>query len=123
MSWQIVAPALVRPLSILKGPTIIAVLFGSVGRAPYCRNRIIRKVMGEVCRDRWEGIAAHVLQSNKGEVMPTYSHFQELKKAEHLPNPQRIGACLTCRFWDAEGSRDEALAPAEALCLQPELRN
>ncbi|MDB6111662.1 MAG: hypothetical protein JWR69_3412 [Pedosphaera sp.] len=55
--------------------------------------------------------------------MPTYSHLQELKRAEQLPNPQRIGACLTCRFWDAEGSRDEALAPTEALCLQPELRN
>jgi len=48
---------------------------------------------------------------------------KKLKKAEHLPNPQRIGACLTCRFWDAEEPRDEALAPEEALCLQPELRN
>lgn len=55
--------------------------------------------------------------------MPTYEHFQDLKKDKHLPNADKIGACLTCKFWDAEGSRDEALAPADALCLQPELKN
>lgn len=53
--------------------------------------------------------------------MPTYSHYQECKKAQNLENPNRIGACLTCRFWDAEGSRTKELAPEEALCLHPAL--
>jgi hypothetical protein len=54
--------------------------------------------------------------------MPTYKHYQDLKRAEHLENPDRIGACLTCRYWDAEGPRTGALAPTDALCLQPELK-
>jgi len=53
--------------------------------------------------------------------MPTYEHFQDLMKDKHLPNAEKIGPCLTCKFWDVDESRDEALAPAEALCLQPEL--
>ena len=54
--------------------------------------------------------------------MPTYEHFQEVVKAKQLPNADKIGPCLTCKFWDVQGPRDEALAPEEALCLNPDLK-
>lgn len=53
--------------------------------------------------------------------MATYGHYQQLKKAEHLSNPKKIGACLTCRFWKAEGERLDAHNQMVALCIQPEL--
>ncbi|HEY0455933.1 MAG TPA: hypothetical protein VGE41_06130 [Verrucomicrobiae bacterium] len=54
--------------------------------------------------------------------MPVYKHYQELKKSEHLEHPERIGACLTCQYWDAEGPRTDAQAPADALCMHPALQ-
>ena len=54
--------------------------------------------------------------------MPAYEHLQDLKKDKHLPNSEKIDVCLTCKFWDVEGSRDKALAPEEALCMHPEMK-
>ncbi len=54
--------------------------------------------------------------------MTTYPHFQELKKAEKLPKPKQVGACLTCRFWQVEQARGEKQAPLVALCEQPKLK-
>ncbi len=53
--------------------------------------------------------------------MAVYQHAQELKKAEQLLNGDKIGVCLTCRHWDVEKTRTEALVPYLALCMQPEL--
>jgi len=53
--------------------------------------------------------------------MPTYEHFQELKTATRLPKHDKVGACLTCRYWKVEEYRTEALAPRGALCVQPQL--
>ncbi len=54
--------------------------------------------------------------------MPTYKHFQEVKKAVRLPDRDKVGVCLTCRYWDVEGRRSEALTPRLALCKQPDLK-
>ena len=54
--------------------------------------------------------------------MPTYEHFQEVKKAVQLPDADHVGVCLTCRFWQVEEPRKEALTPRLALCVQEELK-
>ncbi len=54
--------------------------------------------------------------------MATYDHLQKLKKAEKLANSDKIGPCITCRFWQVEGARTDALVSLIALCVQPELK-
>lgn len=58
--------------------------------------------------------------------MPTYEHFQQVKKATRLPDHNKVGACLTCRYWQAEEPRGapqgQALVARVALCLQSELK-
>lgn len=53
--------------------------------------------------------------------MPTYEHFQDLKKATTLPRHDKVGACLTCRYWDVGERRGESIAPRLARCIQPQL--
>lgn len=53
--------------------------------------------------------------------MPTYEHFQALKKATTLPDHDKVGACLTCKYWQVEEYRTEAIVNRVALCVQPEL--
>lgn len=55
--------------------------------------------------------------------MPTYSHFQDVKNALELPEPDRVGACLTCRYWDTEETRTQEIVSRVTRCLQPELKN
>ena len=54
--------------------------------------------------------------------MPTYQHFQEVKKAQTLPDKDKEGVCLTCRFWQVEEERSEAITPLLALCVQTDLK-
>jgi len=54
--------------------------------------------------------------------MPTYEHFQELKTATTLPEHDKVGACLTCTYWEVDEHRTEAIAPRLAQCVQPQLR-
>lgn len=54
--------------------------------------------------------------------MPTYDHYQELKTATKLPKHDKIGACLTCKYWKVEEYRTEAIVPLVALCIQPQLK-
>ena len=53
--------------------------------------------------------------------MTTHGHYQQVKKAEHLSHQDKIGACLTCRYWKAKGERMEPHNQLVALCVQPEL--
>lgn len=53
--------------------------------------------------------------------MAAYEHFQIVKKAENLPDPKKIGACLTCKFWDVQGARGQGLVNHVALCVFPQL--
>lgn len=55
--------------------------------------------------------------------MPTYAHFQEVKKALDLPQKDKMGACLTCRYWDVEEDRTVAITTRVARCIQPDLKN
>ena len=41
--------------------------------------------------------------------MPTYEHFQQAKKAESLPDTEKIGACITCKWWKAETPRPHGM--------------
>ena len=36
--------------------------------------------------------------------MSLYHHFQEAKNAETLPEAEKLGMCLNCKYWDAEGT-------------------
>jgi len=54
--------------------------------------------------------------------MPTYEHFQELKKDTALPKHDKVGACLTCKYWKVKEYRNEDLVPRLALCVQPQLK-
>ncbi len=54
--------------------------------------------------------------------MATYKHFQEAKKAETLPESEKVGVCLTCRYWDLEDTRPTALTGQIARCLYPQLQ-
>jgi len=53
--------------------------------------------------------------------MPSYDHYQKLKKSVELPEHDHVGACLTCSYWEVTEYRDEALATKVALCLHPKL--
>jgi len=54
--------------------------------------------------------------------MPLYKHFQEVKKAVALPDADKVGVCLTCKYWDVEEARSESLTAQLALCVQQELK-
>jgi len=54
--------------------------------------------------------------------MPTYEHFQQVKKAVQLPDHDEVGVCLTCRFWQVEETRRETITARLALCVQEDLR-
>lgn len=54
--------------------------------------------------------------------MPTYPHYQALKAASRLPKHDKIGACLTCKYWKVDEYRTEALVGEVALCVQPQLK-
>ncbi len=54
--------------------------------------------------------------------MPTYEHFQQIKKASRLPDPDKVGACLTCNYWQVEEPRLKALIDRLELCVQPDLK-
>ena len=54
--------------------------------------------------------------------MALYKHFQEVKKAEKLPKEDKVGVCLTCKYWDVEEKRSESQTPKLALCVHSELK-
>ena len=54
--------------------------------------------------------------------MPVYPHFQEAKKAYDLPMEAKVGACLTCSWWQVETPRPETETQMVGLCIQPELK-
>ncbi len=56
--------------------------------------------------------------------MPTYSHLQEVKKAETLPTAggEKIGVCLTCTYWHAGTPRPAMMTAKLALCVYPQLK-
>lgn len=54
--------------------------------------------------------------------MTTYTHFQEAKKAEDLPQSDKVGVCLTCKFWDVAEHRSPDLTSQIARCMQPDLK-
>ena len=51
--------------------------------------------------------------------MAVYQHFQQLKMAEPLPDVQKVGACITCNWWEVETPRpvEEAVRPVAAAEL------
>ncbi|MBA2350265.1 MAG: hypothetical protein M3Q32_13725 [Pseudomonadota bacterium] len=53
--------------------------------------------------------------------MPTHEHFQQFKSTR-LPGHDKVGACLTCSYWQVEEPRREALITRLALCVQPDLK-
>lgn len=54
--------------------------------------------------------------------MALYEHFQEVKKAEKLPEEDSVGVCLTCKYWDVQEKRSESQTPQLALCVQENLK-
>lgn len=54
--------------------------------------------------------------------MPTYEHFQQIKKARRLPERTLIGACITCKYWQVEEPRLKPVIKLLAVCIQPELK-
>ncbi len=54
--------------------------------------------------------------------MPAYTHNQLLKQAENLRNAEKIGACITCRYWDVSAQRTRAHIDRLARCMQPDLK-
>lgn len=53
--------------------------------------------------------------------MPTFEHFQQIKNEMDLPKHDKVGACLTCSYWQVEEARGKELIGRLALCIQPEL--
>lgn len=54
--------------------------------------------------------------------MPLYPHFQEARKAEALPDKEKVGVCLTCSYWNAPTPRPESQTAQVALCMYPALK-
>jgi|GEM_PF-1452857 len=53
--------------------------------------------------------------------MPMYEHYQDVKTATELPGHDKVGACLTCSYWEVTEYRSEAIVQRVALCLHPAL--
>ncbi len=54
--------------------------------------------------------------------MPIYEHFQQAKKAESLPESEKVGACITCKWWNADAPRPRANVNQIAVCIYPQLK-
>lgn len=54
--------------------------------------------------------------------MPTYEHFKSLKAHTILPKHDKVGARLTCTFWQIDEYRDEAAVARLARCVPPQLK-
>lgn len=54
--------------------------------------------------------------------MPAYKHYQILKKEQGLERPKKIGACLTCKYWDVPEQRHESQVPLIARCIHRTLK-
>jgi hypothetical protein len=54
--------------------------------------------------------------------MSAHNHFQEVKNAETLPDADKMGMCLNCKFWDVEGTTTLEQKQLVAVCVYPELK-
>jgi len=54
--------------------------------------------------------------------MSAYNHFQEAKNAENLPEADKMGMCLNCKYWDVEGTTTLAQKEQLAVCVYPALK-
>lgn len=54
--------------------------------------------------------------------MALHDHFQEVKKAETLPDADKMGLCLNCSFWEVEGQTVLAQKDRLARCVHPALK-
>lgn len=55
-------------------------------------------------------------------IMSAYQHFQEVKNAEPLPEADKLGMCLNCKYWNVEGILKLDLKEHLAVCIYPELK-
>ena len=53
--------------------------------------------------------------------MPVYSHYNQAK--QDLPMAQKVGACITCSYWQVETPRLINKVRQVGLCVQPELKD
>lgn len=54
--------------------------------------------------------------------MAAYQHFQDVKKAEPLPETDKMGLCLNCSYWDVEGQTSLEQKQHLARCVYPSLQ-
>lgn len=54
--------------------------------------------------------------------MSAYAHFQEAKNASDLPDAEKLGMCLNCKYWDVEGATTLDQKQNVALCVYPALK-
>ncbi len=54
--------------------------------------------------------------------MASYEHFQQCKNAEDVPQPDDLGMCLNCKYWDVEGTPKLDIKEEVAVCVLPELK-
>ncbi len=53
--------------------------------------------------------------------MALYQHFQQAKKAENLPDADKMGICLNCKYFDVEGQTTLDQKQQLAHCVYPAL--
>lgn len=55
--------------------------------------------------------------------MSAYNHFQEVKNAEQLPEAEKLGMCLNCKYWNVEGTTTLEQKQSVAVCVYPALKS
>lgn len=55
--------------------------------------------------------------------MPVYNHFNQAKQMQDLPMAQKVGACITCSYWEVETPRPQEEVKMVGLCVQPQLKD
>lgn len=65
----------------------------------------------------------HTLCVGKTPDMSAYNHFQEVKNAEPLPDADKMGMCLNCKYWEVEGTTTLEQKELVARCVYPELKS
>ena len=54
--------------------------------------------------------------------MSAYNHFQQARNAETLPEAEKLGMCLNCKYWNVEGTTTLGQKEHVAVCIYPELK-
>src|SRR5689334_16089822 len=62
------------------------------------------------------------MQNRGVSTMENYEHFGETRRGETDEASEKVGPCLTCRYWQTDEQRTPNLSGSIMQCVQSELK-